>query len=70
MGRDLNIDFMADTGDDMAVSRAVAQLMFPSYELPDPDHPGAFLVAPRGESCFSAAIPRTRWRPRRRSRIG
>jgi len=47
--RDLYVDFVADTGDDVAVSRAVARLVFAPYELPDPDRPGAFLLAPRGE---------------------
>lgn len=49
IGRDLFIDFVADTGDDVAVSRAVARLVFAEYELPDPDREGAYLVAPRGE---------------------
>src|SRR5688500_6764009 len=37
LNRELYIDFVADTGDDVAVSRAVAQLVFAPYELPDPD---------------------------------
>jgi hypothetical protein len=49
LGRDLWLDFVADTGDDVAVSRAVARLIFAEYELPDPLAPGAFLRAPRGE---------------------
>jgi hypothetical protein len=49
LGRDVWIDFVADTGDDVSVSRAVARLLFAEYELPDPDRPGATLVAPRGE---------------------
>ena len=49
LDRDLWLDFVADTGDDVAVSRAVARLIFSEYELPDPDHEGAFLHAPRGE---------------------
>jgi hypothetical protein len=52
LGRDLYIDFVADTGDDVAVSRAVARLLFAPYELPDPDRPGAFLLAPRGDILF------------------
>ena len=47
--RDVYIDFVADTGDDVAVSRAVARLVFAPYELPDPDRPDAFLLAPRGD---------------------
>jgi len=49
VGRDLYIDFVADTGDDAAVSRAVAALVFAPYELPDPDRPGEVLTAPRGD---------------------
>jgi hypothetical protein len=49
LGRDVFVDFIADTGDDLAVSRAVARLLFAEYELPDPDRPDAFLRAPRGE---------------------
>ena len=33
LDRDLFIDFVADTGDDVSVSRAVAELIFESYEL-------------------------------------
>jgi len=47
--RDLWLDFVADTGDDVAVSRAVARLIFAEYELPDPDAEGSSLRAPRGE---------------------
>lgn len=49
LGRDLYIDYVADTGDDVSVSRAVAHLLFAPYEVPDADHPGAFMIAPRGE---------------------
>jgi hypothetical protein len=49
LGRDLFVDFIADTGDDVAVSPAVARLLFAEYELPDPERPTAFLRAPRGE---------------------
>jgi hypothetical protein len=49
LDRDLWLDFVADTGDDVAVSRAVARLLFADYELPDPDLEGSFLCAPRGE---------------------
>jgi hypothetical protein len=49
LGRDLYLDFVADTGDDVSVSRAVAALLFVPYELPDPDRPGQTLVAPRGD---------------------
>jgi hypothetical protein len=49
VGRDVYIDYVADTGDDVAVSRAVAALVFAPYELPDPDHPGDVLTVPRGD---------------------
>ena len=52
LGRDLWIDFVADTGDDVAVSRAVARLVFAPYELPDPDRPGRVPAAPRGDILF------------------
>ena len=44
------IDFLADTGDDADVSRAVAEMVFAEYELPDPERPGRWLRAPRGVS--------------------
>ncbi|MGH9869537.1 MAG: hypothetical protein ACREAA_15395 [Candidatus Polarisedimenticolia bacterium] len=47
--RDLYIDYVADTGDDVSVSRAVARLVFARYELPDPDRSGMFVTVPRGE---------------------
>ena len=40
-GATSTMDFVADTGDDVAVSRAVARLVFAPYELPDPDRPGS-----------------------------
>jgi len=49
LGRDLWLDYVSDTGDDVSVSRAVARLVVQDYELPDPDQPGAYLRAPRGE---------------------
>jgi hypothetical protein len=52
LGRDLYVDFVADTGDDLAVSRAVARLLFGVYDLPDPDHPEALLRVPRGDVLF------------------
>jgi hypothetical protein len=52
LGRDYFVDFVADTGDDVAVSRAVARLIFAAYELPDPDMPGEVLRAPRGDILF------------------
>ncbi|HMJ16256.1 MAG TPA: hypothetical protein VK524_32805, partial [Polyangiaceae bacterium] len=52
LGRDVWIDYVADTGDDVSVSRAVAGLIFTPYELPDPEHPGMLLFAPRGDILF------------------
>jgi hypothetical protein len=49
LGRDLWIDYVSDTGDDVSVSRAVARLVVERYELPDPDRPGEYLDAPRGD---------------------
>jgi hypothetical protein len=49
LGRDLWIDYVSDTGDDVSVSRAVARLVVEPYQLPDPEQPGSYLVAPRGE---------------------
>ncbi len=47
--RDLFIDYVSDTGDDVSVSRAVAELVASEIELPDPDQEGQTLLAPRGE---------------------
>lgn len=49
LGRDLWVDYLADTGDDVTVSRAVARFVFQPYELPDPVHPGQHLPTPRGD---------------------
>lgn len=49
LGRDLWIDYVADTGDDVSVSAAVARLLFADYELEDPGEPGEYLAAPRGD---------------------
>ncbi len=49
VGRDLYIDYISDTGDDVSVSAAVAELLLRDLELPDPDHPGETLVVPRGD---------------------
>lgn len=51
LGRDLWIDFVADTGDDVEVSERVAGLITRVYELPDPETAEP-LVAPRGEILF------------------
>lgn len=47
LGRDLWIDYLADTGDDGAVSRAVAELVVQEYVLPVVD--GEDVHAPRGD---------------------
>ena len=49
LDRDVWIDFVADTGDDVSVSRAVADMMFDTYVVDDPDKPGEDLVLPRGD---------------------
>jgi hypothetical protein len=45
---DVWVDFIADTGDDFSVSKAVAGLVASEYEVDDPDRPGEKLVLPRG----------------------
>lgn len=49
VGRDLYIDYISDTGDDVSVSAAVADLLMRELELPDPERPGETLLAPRGD---------------------
>jgi hypothetical protein len=49
LGREVWVDFLADTGDCPAVSAAVGRLWTAVYELPDPCRPGEFLRAPRGD---------------------
>ncbi len=49
IGRDLWLDYLADTGDDVSVSAAVAALLAREYELPDPDDATRVVRAPRGE---------------------
>ncbi len=52
LGREVWVDYVADTGDDVSVSRAVAGLIFTPYGLPDPERPGYLLYAPRGDILF------------------
>lgn len=49
LGEDLWVDFIADTGDDFSVSKAVARLLVSEYEVDDPDAPGTKLTLPRGK---------------------
>lgn len=49
LDRDVWIDYLADTGDDFSVSRAVARILFAEYEVDDPDDPNAKLQLPRGD---------------------
>lgn len=49
LGRDLIIDFVADTGDDSSVSEAVAKMIFTPWELPDPDDESKTITVGRGE---------------------
>lgn len=48
LGEDLWVDYVSDTGDDISVSQAVANLLVSEYEVADPDRPGERLVLPRG----------------------
>ncbi len=45
---DLIIDYVADTGDDISVSEAVAQMAFATYEVDDPLDSKQKLLLPRG----------------------
>lgn len=49
LGRDLFVDFVADTGDDGQVSYAVGKLLFAPYRLPDPRDPSREILAERGD---------------------
>jgi hypothetical protein len=49
LGRDLWVDYVSDTGDDVSVSRAVARLVLSPYEVADPDDASRSFVAPRGD---------------------
>lgn len=49
LGRDVWMDFIADTGDDASISEAIGRILFAEHEVPDPDHPGKDLIAPRGD---------------------
>jgi len=48
LGRDVLIDFVADTGDDVEVSRAVANLLVQDYTVPTPEGDG-LITLPRGD---------------------
>ena len=48
LDRDVYIDFVSDTGDDVAVSRSIAELVVAEYEVPKPDGEGT-MVLPRGD---------------------
>jgi hypothetical protein len=48
LGRDIYIDFVADTGDDVDVSRAVAELVAAEYEVPSSSGEGT-VTLPRGD---------------------
>ncbi len=49
LGRDVWIDFVADTGDDVSVSGAVAEMIFAEYEVDDPAEPSKSSTLPRGD---------------------
>jgi len=47
--RDVIVDFIADTGDDYSVSKAVARLLVEEFEVSDPDDESKTLRLPRGD---------------------
>jgi len=49
LDRDVWFDFIADTGDDAAVSEEVARIVFAAYEVDDPDGGPDKLTLPRGD---------------------
>lgn len=49
LGRDLWIDYVSDTGDDVSVSGAVARLLVETYEVSDPTEPERSTTLPRGD---------------------
>jgi hypothetical protein len=49
LGRDLWIDYVSDTGDDVSVSGAVARLLVETYEVSDPTAPERSTTLPRGD---------------------
>lgn len=52
LGGEVWIDFVADTGDDVSVSEAVARLVFDDYVVDDPDDPSRDLALPRAQVLF------------------
>jgi hypothetical protein len=52
LGGEVWIDFVADTGDDVTVSEAVARLLAAEYSAPDPDDASRPLRLPRGDLLF------------------
>jgi hypothetical protein len=52
MGGEVWIDFVADCGDDVTASQAVAEMFVAEYEVDDPDAAGQSLVLPRGDILF------------------
>lgn len=49
LGRDVWIDFVADSGDDGALAERVGHLLFRDYRATDPLDPSAELLLPRGD---------------------
>jgi hypothetical protein len=52
LGGEVWIDFVADTGDDVSVSEAVARLVFEDYRAPDLDDDAREIDLPRGHVLF------------------
>jgi hypothetical protein len=49
LGRDLWIDYLADTGDDSTVSESAARTLFSTYQVADPDRQDQTIELPRGD---------------------
>jgi hypothetical protein len=59
MGGEVWVDFVADTGDDVSVSEAVARLLFASYDLDDGTHlPRGDLLILGGDLAYPVATVR------------
>lgn len=49
LGRDVWIDFIADTGDDAELAERIGRMLFREYVAPDPRDPSQEVLLPRGD---------------------